>query len=161
MNTKGKIIVGAVLVIVLIVIGLIFKNKKSPAPTTITPSVNTTKEQKDKVVPEISFVDNTPREALFKSNVPLKGVDLKNIRVFTKSSSVTSVGVEDDFPNNYFKVTYDSKEQTITVTDVSGEMGTGFGAFETGCAACTHEIEFVNLETTAGTIIPKVQISIY
>jgi hypothetical protein len=163
MNTKGKIIGGAIIIIVLVLVVVIFKNKKSPAPTE-TPSTNsnpTSSPASSQVTPEISFVDNTPREVLFKSNVPLKGASLENIRVFTKSASVTGAGEEDDFPNNYFKVVYDKKDQTITITDISGEMGTGFGAFNTGCAACTHEVEFINLETADGRVVPRVQISVY
>lgn len=158
-----KKLIGLVVVIVVIGAGIFyfFRSNTSTRNGGQVQSPATTKNSGKNVTPEITFLSNTEREADFTTNVPLKSVDLSNIRVYTKSASVNAAGQEDDFPKNYFSVKYDPKDLTIVITDISGEFGNDFGAFRTGCAACTHEIEFTNLETTTGVKIPKIQISIY
>jgi hypothetical protein len=62
---------------------------------------------------------------------------------------------------NGFTLDYDSKDRVLIITGDSAEWGLNNGPFRVGCAACESAVQFKNIRTTDGQLLPEKIISVY
>lgn len=116
--------------------------------------------------PYVLVSDVQENSAVFSFQIPIQGGDIipQNIRYCvlnmnavppTKQSCDEQTSTE-----NGFTLFYNQSVRTLTITGNSnGNQSTG--VFKTGCAACTSNIEFRNLYTEDGQLLPTRRVEVY